>query len=312
LWIDPYSDRRALGEQLVTKGVFEGSWLLVSYWSVFHPFAKVETGDHFIADGLSVRQLLGHLTRSSLRPRLRVTLPEGFTLFQIAERFETKGIASASAFESAARSPSLMNELGIPAGSAEGYLFPDTYELYLDSSGSGLVRRLAEEGKKRFNALLAEESAAATALEQNYRFTLHQIVTLGSLIEKEAHDPAEQPTIASVFFNRLRDDTFVPRKMLQSDPTAAYGCLLEPSKGSCKDFHGRVTPEMLRDAENPYNTYRHPGLPPGPVSNPGLSAVRAVLRPAETSFYFFVADGHGGHVFSRTLKDHQAAITSSK
>src|SRR5262249_6208505 len=131
---------------------------------------------------------------------------------------------------------------------------------------------------------------------------------LASVVEKEAARSDELPIIASVFFNRLNDPDFQPLRMLQSDPTAGYGCVALPSIESCKGFTGRVTPAILRDPGNPYNTYRHPGLPPGLIPNPGLAAIEAVLVPAKTDYLFFVAQGDGRHAFSRTLGEHEAAI----
>jgi UPF0755 protein len=114
--------------------------------------------------------------------------------------------------------------------------------------------------------------------------------------------------VASVFFNRLTDPEFRPLRMLQSDPTAAYGCLtLAASTPSCAGYRGQVTPAILRDATNPYNTYKNPGLPPGPIGNPGLLAIRAVLEPAQTDFLYFFARG-GKHTFTRTFAEHRQAI----
>jgi UPF0755 protein len=136
------------------------------------------------------------------------------------------------------------------------------------------------------------------------------VVVLASIIEKEAARSDEKPLIASVFLNRLLDPTFRPLRMLQSDPTASYGCLVqEPAPETCSA--GRPTPAMLRDATNLYNTYRHPGLPPGPISSPGEAAIRAVLSPAKTDYLYFVAQGGGRHRFSRTFSEHRGAIEQS-
>jgi UPF0755 protein len=146
-------------------------------------------------------------------------------------------------------------------------------------------------------------------LTQEFGFGLNEVLTLASMVEKETARPEERALIASVFFNRLRDPAFSPRRMLQSDPTAVYGCLVEPSAApSCADFRGRVTPAMLRDPLNRYNTYRHPGLPPGPIANPGERAIEAVLAPAQTDYLFFVRNGPGSHSFSRTFEEHSRGV----
>ena len=134
------------------------------------------------------------------------------------------------------------------------------------------------------------------------------MITLASIVEAEAAVAAELPVIAGVFLNRLRDPEFRPKR-LQADPTVSYGCRLQPSLPSCAGFDGRrITRAMLAGADNPYNTYRHEGLPPGPVGNPGLAAVEAVLAPAEHDYLYFVARGGGRHAFSATLEEHNRAV----
>jgi UPF0755 protein len=131
-----------------------------------------------------------------------------------------------------------------------------------------------------------------------------QIVTLASMVEKEAAKDEERPIIASVFLNRLTDPTFTP-KLLQCDPTAAYGCLVSDAP-TCMTFT-KITHDVLQDAKNPYNTYKHEGLPPGPIANPGSKSMEAVLRPATTKYLYFVAKGGGLHTFSETYAEHQKA-----
>jgi UPF0755 protein len=124
--------------------------------------------------------------------------------------------------------------------------------------------------------------------------------------------PEERPVIAGVFLNRLRDPKWKPRR-LQADPTVAYGCAVLPSMPACQGFDGRrITRAMLLDASNPYNTYRLDGLPPGPIANPGLSSLRAVLVPAHHEYYYFVAVGGGRHRFSRSLEEHHLATDSAQ
>jgi UPF0755 protein len=159
---------------------------------------------------------------------------------------------------------------------------------------------------ERFDRLKDENREAFDQLAEKRRWSELEIVTLASIVEKETGDAGERPLVASVYFNRLDDADFTPRAMLQADPTAAYGCELDP-RPSCSS-NGRVTPEMLRDPENAYNTYKHPGLPPGPITNPGEAALAAVLKPAKTDYLFFVRAANGRHTFSRTLADHNRAI----
>ena len=201
-------------------------------------------------------------------------------------------------------------ELGIAASSAEGYLFPATYELLSDSTPSAVVSVLVGKAQERLRKLQGELSAQFARRLSEHGMSAHDVVVLASVIEKEAAREDEKPLIASVFLNRLIDPTFRPLRMLQSDPTASFGCLVqEPMPASCSP--GRPTPAMLRDASNLYNTYRHPGLPPGPISSPGEAAIRAVLAPAKTDYLYFVAQGGGRHRFSRTFSEHRGAIEQS-
>jgi UPF0755 protein len=167
---------------------------------------------------------------------------------------------------------------------------------------------MLEETQQRIEKLNEEHEHGFDRLKKERGWGELELLTLASIIEKETPHDDERPIIASVFFNRLDDPEFHPRRMLQSDPTALYGCLLAASQiPSCAGNTGKVNPTMLRDPQNPYNTYKHPGLPPGPIGNPGEASIAAVMAPAHTQFLFFVAK-NGRHVFSRSLTEHEAAI----
>ena len=313
LEIPPGSDALAVTELLDQAGALEHPRLFALYLRVFFPWVRFEPGPHLISEASSLQTLVTILGRSRGRPIVRVSLPEGFNLFQIAQRVDDSGVCPADSFQAAARDAEALGQLGVSATSAEGYLFPATYEFRRNTPAERVVHALVAEARRRYDAALAEHSAAVAKLHAELGWGLHEIVTLASVVEKETALPDERGTVASVFLNRLRDPDFRPRQRLQSDPTALYGCLLEPTRAvSCGGFGARVTPAMLRDAANRYNTYTHPGLPPGPICNPSLSALAAVLSAPPTDYLFFVADGHGGHVFTRTLQEHQAAIDSAK
>ena len=268
-----------------------------------------ERGQHLLRDDLSPRELAQRLGRSAARPRVRVLVPEGWNHVQIGRRLEELEVTTLGAFREAVYDEALRRDLGISGPSAEGYLFPATYELFVDSDARAVVRTLALEAKKRFERLQREKAADFERLSREQRFGLHEIITLASVVERETGAPEELPLVAGVFFNRLNDPTFRPLRSLQSDPTAAYGCLVEPERASsCTGANGAVTPAMLRDPANRYNTYRHPGLPPGAIGNPGERALRAVLTPAKTDYLFFVTKGGGKHHFSRTFEEHRGAV----
>ncbi|HEY4104433.1 MAG TPA: endolytic transglycosylase MltG [Polyangiaceae bacterium] len=298
-----------LSRLLVARGALSSPRLF--HWSLFllHPGFELEPGEHLLNDAASPRELAFRLGHSSSRASQHITVPEGFQQIQVGERLEHAEVCTLAAFRRAVSDPALLRELGIPGPSAEGYLFPATYGLLVDSDAREVVRLLAAETKKRLAKLGDAHPGALAQLAADFGFHEFEVLTLASMIEKEAHAPDERPLIASVFFNRLKDPDFRPPRMLQSDPTASYGCLMQAKDiPSCNDFKGNATPALLRDAQNPYNTYRHPGLPPGPIANPGESSIEAVLAPAHSDYLYFMAKGEGRHSFSRTFAEHREAI----
>lgn len=302
-----------LPQQLADLGLVQSRWLMWLYVHVFCSSAETEPGRHLLRVGDSPRQIMVRLARLRARPVVRVTVPEGWNSRQIADRMQTLEICPMSEFLLAARSKPLLSEVRLGGPSAEGYLFPATYEFRVNSPAEQVVRTLVREAHAKFEAITHRHAGAARQLEMELGWGTQQIVILASIIEKEAARPAEKRMIAGVFFNRLRDPSFRPARRLQSDPTAAYGCIVAPdSAPSCAGYQGRVTPAMLRDESNEYNTYLHPGLPPGPIANPGESALEAVLAPEQTDNLFFVAESQGRHRFSRTLEQHNAAVRASR
>lgn len=238
--------------------------------------------------------------------RIRVTVPEGFHRFDIAKRLERVGLCSGEDFLAATSDRTLLARFGVEAETAEGYLFPDTYRFEPGTGAQGIAARMLERFRTHAESVLTMSVRDAGAVSPP--LSPREALTLASLVEKEAVRDDERPVIARVFLNRLRDPAFQPKR-LQSDPTAAYGCLMYPALASCASFDGRrVIPSILRDSANPYNTYRHPGLPPGPICNPGLASIRAVMQPAEHDYLYFVAKGGGRHTFTRTLADHNVAV----
>lgn len=284
--------------------------LFSAYLSVLNAGTELAVGPHVVRDDLSARELVKRLARSPRRGKALVVIPEGFNHVQVAERLQQLGVCDAEDFRLAVRDGAHAATLGIPSGSAEGYLFPAKYELLADSTPAAVVTVLVREAQRRLAKLQAELGAQFAARKAEHGLSTHDVIVLASIVEKEAAKSDEKPLIASVFLNRLLDRTFRPMRMLQSDPTASYGCLVQtPPPASCTP--GRPTPAMLRDATNPYNTYRHAGLPPGPIASPGEGAIRAVLAPAKTDYLYFVAQGGGRHRFSRTFSEHRGAIEQS-
>jgi UPF0755 protein len=297
---------RALSDQLASEGLLRQPWLFTAFLSASGRRDDVVPGLHFIKPGLSPLGLALCLTRSVARPKVQVTIPEGFDQFRMASRLQALGVCSAAGFLAASSASNVLAELSIDGPSAEGYLFPLTYTLPIDSDPKELLRSWVGETRRRMESISEAHQHAFARLREQRGWGEHEILTLASIIEKESHRDDERRTIASVFFNRLDDADFRPRRMLQSDPTAYYGCLASANRyAGCEGNPGHVVAAMLRDSQNPYNTYRHAGLPPGPIANPGAGSIAAVMDPDRTDYLFFVAKG-GKHVFSRTLAEHEA------
>lgn len=217
------------------------------------------------------------------RTSVTVTIPEGWRLLQIAGALAEAGVCGREEFVAACQDRVLLAGLGIPNRSAEGWLFPDTYEFELDSEPSRVVTRMAGKFAEVYAELVKE---AAPRLDDR------ETVILASIVEREGVVPAELPVIAGVFLNRLA--RALP---LQSCATVLYALPEYKEQLSLEDVH----------YPSPYNTYLRPGLPPGPISNPGRTALRAAIRPARHDFLYFVANGDGTHTFSRTLREHEQA-----
>ncbi len=303
----------ALGERLERAGLLDNPRLFRAYLRLTAARGRLQPGPHLLRPGLSPAQLAARLTRSPARPIVKVTIVEGYNRFQVAERLEKLEVASAATFLDLTEDPTALGELGVVGPTAEGYLFPATYDLHVDSDPGLTLTTFVREARRRLRRLFQSEPERLAQLGQREGWGEREVLTLASIVEKEAADRREHGNIASVFFNRLNDATFRPRRMLQSDATAPYGCLVSgESIESCRGFAGRVTPAMLRDATNPYNTYKHPGLPPGPIGSPSESAILSVLDPPTTPYFFFVVGAGKRHVFSRTLSEHERVIVTGQ
>jgi UPF0755 protein len=253
----------------------------------------LHAGRYRIAPGLSNMEIIRRLTGSEFALVLRATFPEGITMYRAASIAKDKLGLDSGIFMRFAFDTAFLHSLGIPkeANSAEGYLFPDTYEFLLRADPKGLLTKMIKHWKKLASDSLYEQS-------DNEHLSLHEVMTLASIVEAEAHRPDERDTIAGVYLNRLR----IGMK-LDADPTVQYGLhLTEP-----------ITHDDLL-APNSYNTYMNTGLPPGPICSPGAASIRAVLHPAQSRYLYFVArrDGSGGHYFSRSLAEQDRKINMAR
>ena len=221
---------------------------------------------------------------------VKVTLPEGLRLDEQAKLFEEAGFGAAEAFVKKARDAAFAKELGVEADSLEGYLFPDTYLLPKTATVEQILRWQVERFRTAWEAAEKKRQDGVT-------LSLHEAVTLASIVEKETGQPAERPRISCVFHNRLKKNM-----KLQTDPTVIYSVILR--KGS---FDGNLRRSDL-DTPHPYNTYAVKGLPPGPIASAGQAALEAALAPLTCDDLFFVSRNDGTHVFCPTLSCHNAAV----
>ena len=248
----------------------------------------LKAGRFTIPVGSSVYRILRLLARGMASQDM-VTIPEGWRADQIAQLLHERVKTDPMRFLSLAVDSAFARSLGVPADRLEGYLFPETYPFYPLLSPEEIARVMVDRGLRTFGEEMAKPGA-------RNGLTLHQLVTLASMVEAEAQLPSERPRIAAVFYNRLREGM-----MLQSDPTVVYALGVWRNRVYYKDL----------DVKSPYNTYRNKGLPPGPICSPGRGAFRAVLFPLpDTTEFYFVARGDGTHIFSRTWEDHLRAIAS--
>ena len=242
-------------------------------------------GSYRVSRSMSLWDLIDVLAEGVPAESLKVTLPEGFTIEHIAGTLARRKIVAADEFILAANDPELAASLGVPAGTLEGYLFPDTYQFLPETPAEDVIRMLVA----RFRQVMADEQGSATLSAAD----VYDIVTVASIVEREALLDEEKPLVAAVIYNRLA------RGMrLQCDATIRYGL---------KQYDRHLTYAEL-DADTPYNSYLHGGLPPTPICNPGRMSLRAALRPADSDYLYFVSRNNGTHRFSRTLAEHNAAV----
>lgn len=269
--------------ELWQKGVVRSPTLLRFYLKAKGLSGCLKKGEYQIESGTSIGQMVDLLC-SGNSIAYRVTFPEGANVFEFIEILESKGFRDSKEFRRLAFDPNFVyKKTGFKLSSLEGFLFPSTYSFTRFTRASELIERMVSETKK--NLKLARAPSHLTELEA---------IILASLVEKETGAPFERKTISGVFHNRLR------RKMrLQTDPTVLYGkWLLNPESREL-----RITAKDLK-TKTDYNTYKIPGLPPGPIANPGFEAMKAAFSPETHDLYYFVSRNDGTHVFSRTYEEH--------
>lgn len=278
-----YSTYR-IAKELKAAGVIRSANAFV-LWHSLHRKRSLKAGEYLFEKAASARQIHGRLARGDIYVHT-VVIPEGYTIFDVAQAIQDAGLGSREDFLRIVTSDmALISDLAPEATTLEGYLFPDTYEFTRTQS----LQEMAAAMVKQFRSVAHEIGLTSD---------VQRTVTLASIIEKETAVPEERPLVASVYNNRM-----AKRIALQADPSVIYAELLAGTYGGAL-HHADM------EVDSAYNTYRHPGLPPGPIGNPGKSSLEAAMRPAQTDYYYFVSDGNGHHRFASSLEEHNRNVAA--
>lgn len=262
--------------------------------------SSLEAGDYELHRNMTMREIAETLQKANFE-EVALTIPEGWRAEQIAEMLTQQHIMDGAAFLAVVRQGTGVNHPLLadrpPGASYEGYLFPDTYRLSVKATPEDLIQRMLDTMASKIPA-----EALSLASAQGHSF--FEILTVASIVEREAVVTEERPTIASVYLNRLTQGMY-----LQADPTVQYAMGFQTDTGMW--WKTPVTLEEYSQVNSPYNTYMNPGLPPGPICNPGASAINAALQPAKTNYLFFMGcGGEGAHLFAETFEVHEVNVAA--
>jgi UPF0755 protein len=283
--VPPQQSALQIAETLHDAGIIRSRVAFVALSLVRGTLGSLKAGEYEVPRRASTRAVLALLEDGRVRPAPLVH-PEGATIAELAQALERAGLVDATEVMKTASDPSFLWLQGIEAPSAEGYVWPDTYQFVRGMSAAEILGRMVQRMHLKLNPDLRERARAR-------RVTIHELLTLASIVEREAVARDEQPLISAVFWNRLRIG--MP---LQADPTVQYAV-------------GRPRQLLSRSdlmVGHPYNTYTRTGLPPGPIASPGLAAIEATIEPASVDYLYFVKQTERRHRFSRTLQEHNEAI----
>ena len=279
---------RSIGDRLASAGVVrDARTFRVALW-MSGEGRRLKAGEYRFDRAMTPLEVIDKLARGDVYV-IAVTFPEGLNIFDMAKIFESHGLGTADAFLQAARDPSSVKDLDPAAKDLEGYLFPETYSVPRRADASKLVRQMTSRFEHVFTPDLRQAAAAR-------HLSVRETVTLASIVEKETARPDERPVVAAVYTNRLRIGM-----ALQCDPTVIYALL------RAGGFSGNLHHADLM-VDSPYNTYRYPGLPPGPIASPGRASLEAAVHPADADYLYFVSRNDGSHEFARTLEEHNRNV----
>ena len=278
-----YSTRR-IASELKKAGVIR-SELAFRLWHITHPKPTLKAGEYVFERAATLSQVYERIARGDIYFHV-VTIPEGYTMFDVAKAMEDAGLGSAADFLRLAETQNqLIADLAPEAKSLEGYLFPNTYQFTRTQSQEEMLATMVRQFRQ-------------VAQQIGLNSDVQKTVTMASIVEKETAAPEERPRVASVYYNRLAQ-----HMALDADPSVIYAELLAGK------YQGSLQHADLA-VNSPFNTYRFPGLPPGPIGNPGRSALEAAMHPDTTNFLYFVSDGNGHHRFARSLEEHNRNVNA--
>jgi UPF0755 protein len=282
-----YSTRR-IAVELKKAGVIRSD-LAFRIFHVVHPKLTLKAGEYRFERNERMPQVYRRIARGDIYFHV-VTIPEGYTMFDIAKAMEDAGLGPAADFLHVFQTQTaIISDLAPQAKSLEGYLFPNTYQFTRTQTRLEMVAAMVHQFRQ-----VAQQIGLSATPDSD----VNKVVTMASIVEKETAAPEERARVASVYYNRLAQ-----KVALDADPSVIYAELLDGT------YKGALHHADLA-VNSPYNTYRFPGLPPGPIGNPGKSALEAALRPETTDFLYFVADGNGHHRFARSLEEHNRNVVA--
>jgi UPF0755 protein len=290
-----------LARELGEKNIIEYPWLFTLYCRFSNSEEKIRPGEYTVNALLDYRAIV-HNMRGAARQleEVRISIPEGFTLRQIIERLAENGVADADELWHVAHHHhyeySFLRALPYEPNRLEGYLFPDTYDFYLGENPVAVFNKMLSNFNRKLNPEYRERA-------RDLEMTIGEIITIASLIEREAANDDERPLVSSVIHNRLNSTNY---PLLQIDATVQY-LLSEPKP---RLMNADIFDNPLTDS--PYNTYLYEGLPPGPIGNPGLESIRAALYPESTNYFFYALTSNFTHTFSRNAAEHQRVVDANR
>jgi UPF0755 protein len=284
--IAPGTNAMSVATQLHAEGVIADPPAFYWLCRIRGKAQRLQAGEYAFAVPMTPDQVLEKLVEGKVLLH-RITLPEGSTLRDVAKALGSESLVQEADVWNLVHDRAFIQSLGLDLPSLEGYLFPETYHFSKNLNAGTILKSMVHQFKQHFTDKMAQQAS-------EMRMSMHQVVILASMVEKETAVESERPLVAAVFLNRLRRDM-----RLQSDPTAVY---------DLEGFSGPVRPDHLK-RQSPYNTYQIKGLPAGPICNPGLRSLQAVLQSATVPYLYFVSNNDGTHRFSTTIEEHQQAVS---